>query len=326
MDLHMPEAPELSPAAIRPTRDLLDSTDLLGDSEALKQRYEADGYMFFRGLLDFEAVAEARRRMTAPLVAQGLVADEGDRVRWIGGDRPSLAEDDPAFSGVAHALVGHPANQAAFEKILGEKARTVPMVQYRAYKPNNKLGGVHQDGFYSPGILGYRPLWLPLVAIDAEMGGLVLAPRHHQRGFFHDTSRPPRAPIREGVIADDAWAWTSYQAGDVVVIHPYTPHVGLPNHSEFVRLSIDTRIQSAANPTTLSCVLEAVEPETITLKCDDGRRRQVRYDGGSFLRIGAYLAARMTPEEFRQEARLGMALVVSVEDDRALMVRRAQAG
>jgi hypothetical protein len=326
MNVHLPEAANLSPEAIRPAHSLVDSTGLLGDLAALDRRYEEDGYLYFRGVLDQASIATARRRMAAPLIERGLAAEEGEALRWTGGDQPSLPEDAPEFSGVVQTLVEDPANQATFEQILGEPACTVPMIQYRAYKPNGPLGGVHQDGFYSPGILGYRPLWIPLVAIDADMGGLVLAPRHHKAGFFHNTAKPPRCSIPEGVIGSDVWARADYRPGDLAVIHPYTPHVGLPNRSDFVRLSIDTRIQSAANPATISGTLAKVEPDAVTVKCGDGKLRRVKYDADTFLRIGANLAERMTPEAFRDAARPGMPLIASLENERALMIRRAHAG
>lgn len=327
MSLHLPDAATLSPASIRPTLALVDSTQLLDDRDALNRRYEDEGYLFFRGLLDVGSVVEARQRMVAPLAARGLVKEEaGGQIRWVGGDQPSLKEDASEFRGIVRDLVEHPRNRALLAKILGEPARTVPMVQYRAYRPRTALGGVHQDGFYSPGILGYRPLWIPLVPMSAAVGGLVLAPRHHRQGFFHNTAKPPSCSIPEGVIADDVWAWNAYEPGDLVVIHPYTPHVGLPNDSEFVRLSIDTRIQSAANPTSIAGQIERVDADAVVLQSEDGQVRRLRYDADTFLRIGANLAARMTPEAFRAEATPGMPLVVSLEGDRALMIRRSQAG
>ncbi|MFD2580396.1 phytanoyl-CoA dioxygenase family protein [Novosphingobium colocasiae] len=124
----------------------------------------------------------------------------------------------------------------------------VPLVQYRLYPPNGPITPVHQDGFYSPGIEGYRPVWTALVDCPREVGGLMIAVGEHKRGFFHNLARTKTFAIPEGVITPDSWATTDFTAGDVLVVHPHTPHAGTPNRSDRLRVTFDTRVQSAKHP------------------------------------------------------------------------------
>ncbi|GGC00791.1 hypothetical protein GCM10011494_19200 [Novosphingobium endophyticum] len=322
----MSAVPTIDPNAIEPRGMLRDSMPDIDDKAVIDARYREDGYLFLKGLLPVDAVAAARARMSAPLVARGLARIEGDQVYWTGGDAPSLADDDASFQGVCQTLFAWPGVLAAFERLLGERMSVIPMVQYRAYRPGGPLGRVHQDGFFSPGIQGYRPLWIPLAPIDAAVGGLAVAAGLTGKGYFHLTDMPPAFDIPADCVPDTAWLSADYVPGDVLVIHPETPHVGLPNRSDRVRLSLDTRIQSAANPSVLIGEIQAMDMETVTLRCEDGSPRTLRIDASSYLRTAYPLSRRMTPEEFVAETPAGLLVLASCQGDTALMVRRAQPG
>jgi hypothetical protein len=182
---------------------------------------------------------------------------------------------------------------------------------------------VHQDGQYSPGIVGFRPVWIPLVDIDASMGGLVLAPGQHKRGRLHNLSKPPVFPIPAAAIPDDVWATTTFHRGDVLVIHPWVPHVGMANVSYRVRFSIDTRVQSAAQPCVVLGDVQAVSESEVTLRTPDGEVRHYVVDEESYLRTGANPGARLSLPEFARVTAIGMRVIASVEGGKALMMRKA---
>lgn len=326
MTVHIADALDLDPASIRPVHGLRDSKPDIDDLATLNHRYENEGYLYFRRLIDSDVVRRARVRMVAALEREGLARNDGDQVVWTGGDRPTLPEISPAYAGIVDEIVTDARVMPLLEKILGEPARTVPMVQYRAYKPHNKLGGVHQDGFYTPGIQGFRPLWIALVDMEKAMGGLVLAPGHTKEGFFHNLAKQPRSPIPTGVIPEDDWARAEYRAGDVVVLHPYTPHVGLPNTSGHLRLSIDTRVQSASNPSTVVGHVVDVDLNTITLRFSKGEERQLQLDDSSFIRTGDNPSIRMSRQELVNEMQPGTQLLAAIEENHVLMLRRADPG
>ncbi|WP_033921725.1 phytanoyl-CoA dioxygenase family protein [Sphingomonas sp. 37zxx] len=326
MTINMEHAVELSAAAIMPAKILRDSSDAMDDHAELNRRYEEEGYLYFRGLIHDEVLRRARARMIAALEREGLAIADGDQAVWTGGDRPTLPEVSPAYAGIVDELVTDPRVLPLLEKILGEPATTVPMVQYRAYKPNNKLGGVHQDGFHSPGIHGYRPLWIALVDMEPAMGGLVLAPNHTREGFFHNIGQPPRFPVPQGVIPEEDWARAEYRAGDVVVLHPYTPHVGLPNTSGHLRLSIDTRVQSAAHPATIVGTLRALSAESIALELADGTLRPFGISEATFIRTGENRGRRMSRAELLEQSPLGLKLLAALDGDQVTMLRQADFG
>ena len=54
-----------------PTTPLTDSTDIVGDGQALRERAAADGYILVRGLLPRAAVVDAARELADTLAAAG---------------------------------------------------------------------------------------------------------------------------------------------------------------------------------------------------------------------------------------------------------------
>ncbi|MBV9996695.1 MAG: phytanoyl-CoA dioxygenase family protein [Caulobacteraceae bacterium] len=322
MPLFLPDADEIDIGAIRPVTGLRDSAPDLGDRALLNRRYEADGYLFFRGLLPKDAVLAARRDMMAPFLSQGLIDED---CVWLGGDQ-AAPFGVATFAGVWPRLFQRPGIREALDRLLGEPAATVPMVQYRAYPPGGAMGGVHQDGFYSPGIKGYRPVWIPLIEMDQAMGGLALATGFTGRDYIHNVAKSPNSPIPAGVIPDGAWLRADYAPSDVLVIHPQTPHVGLPNRSRKVRFSIDTRVESAADPATLVGELVNGSANAVTLRCGDGALRTLAIDDETFIRTGPKAGTRLSRSDYLELTPPGELILASKEGDRALMLRRAEAG
>ena len=118
MALYLPDAEDLCADDIRPTGRLHDSIGDLDRRDVLDARYEADGYLFFRGLLPPEAVAAARQEMMAPLLAQGVVDEDG---RWIGPSRDTaFNETSEAFAGVWPRLFDRPGVRPMLDKLVGE--------------------------------------------------------------------------------------------------------------------------------------------------------------------------------------------------------------
>jgi len=322
MTVFLPDAEPMDFRSIKLGGRLRESNDLLEHLDALNERYEADGYLFFRSILPIEAVDQAREAMMAPLLEQGVIDREG---RWIGGEAPSPAEESPLFQGVWKSLFEYPGVKAALDRLLGEETEAVPIVQYRAYAPHDARGGVHQDGFHTPGVANYRPVWIPLIDMEEEVGGLALAVGQNKNGFYHNLAQQPRCPVPEGVIDPTSWATIDYRRGDVLVVHPHTPHTGMPNRSDRVRFSIDSRVQSAANPATVMGAVTAFDLDSVTLRVgSDLTTLQLSDD--TFIRIGEDRGRRMSRTEFVEEAREGVVLMASRDGDRALMLRRAAAG
>jgi len=318
-----PDAIDISAADLRPSFDLSDSTEYLNDSAKLQELYFEQGYLLLRGVLDKASVRRALERMMAVMAEHGYVKPGEHEPIWTGKPLEGKWEESPAFSGISRELIEHPHNVVVLGKILGEPACPVPMVNYRCYPPHTPLSMVHQDGQYSPGIEGYRPVWIPLVEIDERVGGLILAPGQHKRGRLHNLGKPPLFPIPQDAVPATGWATTAYHPGDVLVVHPWMPHVGMANTSDRIRFSIDTRVQSAANPRVVLGDIEAVTEHSVSLRKQDGTLHSYRVDDESYLRTGDNPGVRFSLPEFAANTQLGLRVVAAIEDGRAMFVRRA---
>lgn len=320
--IHRPDAVDIDARNIEPGRNFEICNGLLDDHQALQAFYEANGYLFFRDVLDAGSVERARQRMLAIAAEEfGLVEPDDPHGHWSGKAYPPMSEERPCFAGISSELLANPANQEVLAKILGDTPAMVPIVQYRLYPPNGPVTFVHQDGFFSPGIQDYKPLWIPLVDCPREVGGLMIAVGQNHRGYLHNTARSAPYPIPADMIDPDSWATIDYRAGDLLVVHPHAPHGSLPNRSDRIRISFDTRVQSARNPTTVRAIVEAVTAQSVTVRGADGTAT-LSLDPESFVRIRDY-GRREEFENFATVIEPGMDLVVVREGMRCAMLRRA---
>ncbi|KHK89155.1 phytanoyl-CoA dioxygenase family protein [Novosphingobium malaysiense] len=318
-----PDATNLDTLSIDPKRKFEVCNDLLDDHDALEAFYEKNGYLFFRNVLDPDSVKEAREAMLAVAADEfGLVEKGDETAKWTGKAYPPGSEEKPCFSGISKRLVSYPRNQEVLAKILGEEPSMVPIVQYRLYPPNGPVTMVHQDGFYSPGIHDYKPLWIPLTPCPREVGGLTIAVGQNHKGYFHNLGKGGNFPIPDDVIDPDSWATVDFEPGDLLVVHPYSPHAGLPNTSDRLRVTFDTRVQSARNPTTFAATVNSVTSDSITLTSEDENVGTVTLsvDPSTYIRVRDP-GQKEKFEEFADVTKPGMDLCVVREGDRAAMLR-----
>ena len=328
--INRPDAQDMSVDYVNPVREFESCNHLLDDHAALMRFYEDNGYILLRGVLDPTSIAEARDAMLAAAVQMGL-ARPGDPVGlWTGQPMPApapdtLMEESPVYSGIASRLLEHPENLKVLERVLGERPCAVPVVQYRTYPPQGPVTSVHQDGFYSPGIQDYKPVWITLTPCTRAMGGLAIAVGQNKRGYFHNIGKPAPYPFPRDAVPDDAWATTDYQPGDVLIVHPYSPHCAMPNTSDRLRITFDSRVQSAANPSAIAATVQAVTPDSITVDAGEYGQRTLSVDPGTFLRV-RHPGVREPFEKFTEVTMPGMRLGVVRDGERAVMLRQASEG
>lgn len=322
--ISIPGAKPLDVLDIKPTRELEACNHLLGDHAALMRFHDEHGYIFLRDVLDHEAVDRCREEMFAVMVRHGLIEPGAREPIWTGKPFPGGMEESPEFSGISRRLVENPRNLKVMEQILGEPASMIPIVQYRTYPPGGSITGPHQDGFYSPGIKNYKPVWMPIAACPREVGGLAVAVDQCNRGFLHNLAETP-SHIPEGVIPDDCWATTNYEPGDVLVLNPNAPHASMPNTSDRCRVTIDTRVQSAAHPRVLLSDVLEVRPDSILVRSTDGTDHRFRVDQDTFIRI-EHPGVRQTVEDYVARTEVGRRIVVIFDGDHAEVLRRASEG
>lgn len=234
--------------------ELLDSAGLVGDPGRLRARLGSDGYLFFRGLLPSGPVAEAGTRVRAILRAGGWnerSAPPAPAAGPAGRSRRAAVAGGVRDGALLAASASRPFNRIPYlpplrglvRDLLGPDAFSYPVKVLRAVHPEtagNVPQGrhIHQD-YGVASVDDMLTTWVPLIPIPRELGGLAVRP-----GSNRSWPRIPRllSPDERG------WATADYRVGDVLLFHCLTSHAALPNRSDRLRLSQDSRWQSADRP------------------------------------------------------------------------------
>lgn len=257
---------------------LPDSTPLLGDHAKLRARWDEDGVLYFKNVIDKDAIANVYGEYLARLKEVGVVAPDETQPVWSGldrldGKRARLISDD-----IWRGLVLSPSFDAVVSNFLGETPAWVPIVVHRAAPPadpakipDDLFFAGHQDGIYNYGI-DFITCWVPLMEIDDEVGGLAVVPGSHREA--HYGKQPGVAGVnRTGVFADLAWRRPDYKPGDLLMFHSMTAHAGLPNRSDKIRLSVDIRFLPGS----------VAKPVVGAVVAFDGTKVQIQVESGEQL-------------------------------------------
>jgi hypothetical protein len=259
---------------------LRDSSDLALNAEQLRARMEEDGYLYLPGLLNRDDVIEARRTVANQLMAEGHLAPGTDPMDCIAAldtqlaFRPDLSKDNPALMKV---LYDGPMI-AFYERFLGCAVRHFDFTWFRAISP----GGAtypHTDAVYmNRGTQNLYTSWTPIGDVTQEIGGLMVLEGSHKHQKIREnysasdvdafcenkvgkdyTGMGGGGNIRSGgwlsnnpVTLREAvggrWLTADFRMGDLLMFSIYTIHASIDNRSNQIRLSSDSRYQSAAEP------------------------------------------------------------------------------
>ena len=231
--------------------ELRDSSKILGDWVALRERIAEDGYVFVRGLLDPEPVRAVGRRGLAALQAAGWTEPGGDPVSAAPAAPVRAVRMRDAFGQPGYRdIVRDPTfNRLPFTEpvaslmaqIMGPDGFCYPLKVPRVVYPTTFAP--HQPGNYMHkdynAVQDMFTCWVPLGEIPSSLGGLAIAP-----GSQHSARIRPR-PLD---TLPAGWVTTDYQPGDVLVFHCLTTHAALPNHEARMRFSAEYRWQLADQP------------------------------------------------------------------------------
>jgi len=244
----------------RPIGSLRVANDLIADADRLKLLLADEGYLFFRGVLDIGEVLTAKRDLVQRLREQGLVKPGSSEPIWTGAGMDRI--DDVALYSLSsyQVLSEGPARMLA-EKVFGEPVFMFknPNIRYALPEHSMYVTPAHQDMFFIRGTTSFCTLWIPLMDLDQSMGGLALAAGSHKGGLRDHVEQQGvysyvfRGRQQKGVLLeeiDEPRLSADYHPGDVLVFHNLTLHWALPNRSDRIRLSIDTRAQPASAPRT----------------------------------------------------------------------------
>ncbi|RKN84887.1 phytanoyl-CoA dioxygenase family protein [Paenibacillus ginsengarvi] len=242
--------------------ELRSSNDIIGDTEALRERMREDGYILIRGFHDREKVLRARAQIWDKMNAMGkldssatldnAVIANGGKGLMFGGTN----EDLPAFLDVVNA----PETMDFFSRFLGGPSLTLDYKWLRAVG-NGGFTGAHYDIVYmGRGTKNLYTLWTPFGDTPVEMGTLAVllgshrldklkatygemdVDRDHMEGWL---SRDPQELLEK---FGGRWATTDFRAGDAIFFGMYLLHSSTENRTNNYRISCDTRYQLASEP------------------------------------------------------------------------------
>lgn len=243
----------------------------------LREQYQAQGYLWLRGILDRERVLAFRRRYFAAFQHTGLLAAGND-------PQDGIAADGPVDRDAVHKTQMEVVRWAAYESFcLAEPIwqfyeaflQGAPYLHKRKLirhtRPHDPVcTGAHYDLVYLRG--GTDRLctsWLPLGDTPIELGGLIYlegsdpwARQQEQRFNATHAHLPPAERLSAytknmttGWLTRDLptlanqigsrWLVADYAAGDMVIHSPYMIHAATMNMASDgrMRLSTDIRYQ-----------------------------------------------------------------------------------
>ncbi len=142
------------------------------------------------------------------------------------------------------------------ESLVGPEIMCHPAYRVRPKLPEHDRTLVpwHQDaGYMEPRCDSVLQLtvWIPLIDATVENGCLEVIPHVHSNGVFLHQSVPGRfyLEIPEDVLPDVEPVIVPVKFGSALLLTNLTPHRSIPNVSNQVRWSVDSRYQDAAKPT-----------------------------------------------------------------------------
>jgi 1-deoxypentalenic acid 11beta-hydroxylase len=234
---------------------------LLNDFEKMKATFREEGYLFFRNVLEADAVLKVKQDFVEVLQKQRVVKTGESEPIWTGAGLDQI--DDNALYALDsyQELLDRESSLLLFEKIFGEPVFMYRNTDIRFALPKDEkhLTPSHQDHFFIRQTNRFRTAWIPLMNIEREVGGLTLAARSHELGLLehveHETAysyifrgRKQRGVPWERIVQE--WLTTDYRPGDLLLFHSLMIHRALPNASDRIRLSLDARYQPISEPRT----------------------------------------------------------------------------
>lgn len=244
---------------------MLPANDLLGDEQALREKFEEDGFLYLTGVIDVEKLQVLRRQVLQICkdkgwvqgLVKGKVISEPFRE---GDDRFFEVYDEVQKLEKFHELAHDPVLLGIMKVVLGADVFPHPLKIARLVFPENYevTTPPHQDYLNNLGSKDLTAAWIPLEDCPMELGGIAMLKGSHKYGVaplkFH-----LGAGNRMSVIPPEMqhlhWYATDFSQGDVLLFPALTMHASLHNASEFfMRLSVDYRYQREGEPLTEICL------------------------------------------------------------------------
>ncbi len=303
---------------------LTDSTSLLGNAKALKRRWDEDGVLFLRGVVDPRLIAEAESRFRGALADENLIDPEVDKLVWTGEAPKTRRPCDAIGTELWHEFVELPLLNDLMRTLFDDEPVWIPIVGHRSSLPTGPIApdqdifaGRHQDSYFSRG-MHYIVCWMPIKDAALDAGSFVVAPGLHKQGNFYTAEHK----MQLDAVPDGAWQSADFRAGDLLVFDFYTPHATLPNPSNQIRISLDVRAVAASSPIPVIGAVETVDGTEVVVRTDDDRQVTVHVTDDTYIR-DMHPFPRIPTDELECIAYPGAHVMATVNDKgEAIIFRR----
>lgn len=262
--------------------ELLDSSDIAHDVEALRARMDEEGYIFLRDYLHRDEVLDARAEIVRRLddadfldhsyPLDDVVLRSDAELGWM----PQLGRGNVPLMKV---LYDGPMMDL-YERFLGGEVRHFDYTWMRAVATGPQHSTApHCDVVYmGRGTKKLYTSWTPLGDVPLEMGPIMMLEKSHRHERLNNnygqkdvdrfcTNRRPddykdmggggniarggalsRNPVKLRKNLGGRWLTTEFRAGDLLFFTIFTVHASLDNTTNRIRLSSDSRYQLASEP------------------------------------------------------------------------------
>ncbi len=148
----------------------------LDDPVRLEAIFQDEGYLFIRNVLDSAAVLRVKRDLIGLLQQQGAVKPGETEPIWTGAGIYRI-DDVALYASNSYASLSEGSARHLADRVFGEPAFMFrnPNIRYALPDHSMYVTPAHQDYFFIRGSESFRTFWMPLMDIDASMGGLALA-------------------------------------------------------------------------------------------------------------------------------------------------------
>jgi len=235
------------------------SNDLLDDPKRLGEIYQKEGYLYFRDILDKSAVLRVKEDFIGELQKQGYVKAGVAEPIWTGLESDSIDSDKLYLLSSFEELIELQSLRQCLEKVYNGPVRISPSIGLRyAFPEESKyLTPIHQDAYFIRQTDMFGMLWIPLMDINSEVGGLAVASGSNNDGLFNHASIDDvysysfKGRNQSGILPSAIkrpWLTIDYRLGDVLLFHSRTAHRAIANTSDRIRLSLNTLCQHEESP------------------------------------------------------------------------------
>ena len=248
-----------------------DSSGILEDSGALRNRLKEHGYLFIRGFHPRDEVLAVRQLILsefhrAGVLLPGTLPSEGVAGSPSGINPWTRLKVSPEM----RRLIEAKRVFELFERIFNKAALCLDLKIFRSAKTGDHTGAHYDAVYVGQGSANVHTLWMPFGDVPIEQGTLVINQGSHSLPGFarlRDTygkmdvdrdrilgakgSLPgwfSHDPVEILNRFGGRWVTDDFQAGDILIFGLHTMHISTTNTTNRYRLSVDARFQPSDEP------------------------------------------------------------------------------